>query len=478
VRADRHKPLARRKGAALIAVMWVALIGGIVLLGAGREVRVHVAMAYNELGAVQAHWLARAGVEQAMAILEDDDAGTDSTEDLWYDDLLTLKDIELGGGQFSVLAPARSTERPRQPRYGLIDHAGRANLNLVDAGQLKKLADLSDMQVASLIDWRDGDDKILPGGAEQSHYEYLRYPYKIRNGPLTTIRELLLVRGMDLETFGGEDVNGNGVLDMAENDLKVSHPPDNGDGKLDVGLAGLTTVYSYERNVDSFGGQRLNLNGVTSKELTDQFSFTDALARAVEQKGKSNGFKKVMDLLEVKVSGRGRPRGPRGAVGPIIESGGDESSSGGSPGGADRGEEAGEGGEEGKVNKITLDWLADHLDELTVSDEPRLPGRINVNTAAREVLLTLPRMTEEIAESIINRRESADGAIESVGDLFRNGMVKEDVFKALAESATVRSNVFEIRSSAVTSSGVRKTIVAVVDRGSEPMTVLYWYQGE
>jgi len=43
---------------------------------------------------------------------------------------------------------------------------------------------------------------------------------------------------------------------------------------------------------------------------------------------------------------------------------------------------------------------------------------------------------------------------------------------------TVRSSVFEVRSVATTSGGFRHTIVAVVDRGVKPMTILYWWQSE
>jgi type II secretory pathway component PulK len=443
----------RRRGAALIAVLWVSIVAGLILLGVGRELRVHVAMAQNGLASVQAHWLARAGVETALAALEDDGVASDSAADFWYDDELAFQDVELGNGTFSVTAPAARAEWPARPRYGLIDHGARVNLNLADARQLKSLADLSESQIAAVLDWRDGDDTVRSGGAEQGYYEYAPHPYKIRNGPFQTPRELLLVRGMDLELYFGEDCNENGLLDRSEDDEEASFPPDNADGRLDPGLAGLTTVFSYELNADALGLPRLNVNTASKADLTSKLDLTDALAEAVVKRRKSKPFGRLMELLEVKAqSGRG-------------------------PGGGPRGGDGGKGDSQ-KVKEFTLTWLAEHLDDLTVSNDERLPGRLNVNTASRAALMSVSGMTDEVAGAVVQRRDSEAGAFLSVGELLTSRALDEKVFKAVAERVTVRSNVFEVRSVGKTSRGIRKEIRAVVDRGADPMAVLYWYQSE
>jgi hypothetical protein len=46
------------------------------------------------------------------------------------------------------------------------------------------------------------------------------------------------------------------------------------------------------------------------------------------------------------------------------------------------------------------------LDKLTTSDEPARGGRININTATRPVLLSVPNLTEVKADQIITMRES------------------------------------------------------------------------
>ena len=435
------------RGLALIAVTWVIVIASLILMGAKRAARVNLAAAYGGLASVQAHWLARAGIEQAIAMLEDDYANVDSDLDDWYEEPTCFEEVELTGGKFSVSAPAAEGDEPSLQRFGLIDHAARVNVNTADEKQLSKLLDLESWQVNAIVDWRDKDDSARVGGAEGGYYRHLDFPYEIRNDPFQTLHELLLVRRIDEPTFYGEDANLNGLLDANEDDRGGSVPPDDGDGQLQLGLAGLTTIYSYELNQDASGSDRLNVNSADKQALTRQLNLSDALAEGIVEAGKKKKFGKLVELLDVK------PKQGRAS-------------------------RSGQGQGEERVNKITVKWLAENLDGLTVTDEERLPGRINVNTAGRDVLRTLPEINKDTAESIIDRRASPAGPFGSVGELFTSKTISEKQFKALAHCVSVRSSVFEIHSSARTKWGMRHKIVAVVDRGAQPMTILYWYQSE
>ena len=452
----------RRRGFALLVVMWVVLIAGLMLISVQKAIRVNLATAYSELASVQAHWLARAGVEQALAVLEDDDAGSDNMWDYWHSDTDYFQDAELATGTFSLIAPPAPMDNPSNVRYGLIDHCGRLNLNVAQARQLTLLAELAEWQVNSILDWRDSDNDSRPGGAEAVYYHHLDYPYLIRNGPFRTIDELCLVHGIDEVLFAGEDANANGILDANEDDADKSSPTyDNGDGQLLLGLAGLTTVYSYELNRDALGQERVNVNTANKNTFVQQFNFTDALADAVVNYHSSSSssnrpapaqgsnaqttrFRRLMDMLNVRAQ---------------------QSS--------DRQSE-----DEGKVKEITVQWLAEHLDELTLTDDTRLPGRINVNTASKRVLMTLDEMTESTADAILRRQDSGAGPFNAVGELFTDKIITEQQFKAFAEQLTVRSSVFEIHSVGTANWGIRQEIVAVVDRGVDPMNILYWYQSE
>lgn len=457
----RRQSRRGRKAFALLAVLWVVLVVGLILLGVQKASRANLWMAHNELEMVRAHWLARAGLEMALAVLEDDAGISDGPLDVWYSDAYSFDRVRLAGGVFSLIAPPDDPDDPRTPRCGLLDHSGLLNVNSADAGQIKALCDLAGWQVDSILDWRDDDDNPRPGGAEAVYYRHLPRPYLIRNGPLATVGELRLVRGIGQAVYTGEDANGNGILDDNENDLAASLPDDDGDGRLRRGLGGLATVYSYERNRDALGEKRLNVNSVGKDTLVTRFGFTKALAEGFVQHqaassgspaptgaaGKPRGgrFNSLMDLLDVKPA--------RSSSAPPAD-------------------------EKGKLEQITLKWLAAHLDELTLTDDDRLPGRINVNTAPREVLLALPAMTTKAADAIIRARTGGMGPFDGVGELLSRKTVSDDLFKAIAEQLTVRSSVLEVRSAGVTDWGIRQEIVAVIDRGTQPLTVRYWYQSE
>jgi hypothetical protein len=113
---------------------------------------------------------------------------------------------------------------------------------------------------------------------------------------------------------------------------------------------------------------------------------------------------------------------------------------------------------------------------MTVSDDQRLPARINVNTASREVLITLPEMTQDLADAIIARRSGAAGPFRSLGELLTTKTLDEKQFRQLVDRLTVRSSVFSVESTGTAAWGVRCRILAVIDRSSSPMRVVFWYQ--
>ncbi len=56
--------------------------------------------------------------------------------------------------------------------------------------------------IAAIIDWLDPDSVETPdGGAEADYYMRLTPPYEPRNGPMPSIGDLRMVRGVDTPTF-------------------------------------------------------------------------------------------------------------------------------------------------------------------------------------------------------------------------------------------------------------------------------------
>ena len=52
--------------------------------------------------------------------------------------------------------------------------------------------------------WRDEDDSERVGGAEQTYYDSLPYPYLVRNDAFKTVASWWLAKGIDHETFFGD----------------------------------------------------------------------------------------------------------------------------------------------------------------------------------------------------------------------------------------------------------------------------------
>jgi hypothetical protein len=88
-------------------------------------------------------------------------------------------------------------------------------------------------------------------------------PYRCKNGPLDSLEELLLVRGVTPQLLFGNDLNRNGTLDGDEQDT--------GSG-LDRGWSAYLTIYSREPNKDSSGNPRIYVNGQDLSGLYDQLA--------------------------------------------------------------------------------------------------------------------------------------------------------------------------------------------------------------
>jgi len=72
-----------------------------------------------------------------------------------------------------------------------------------------------------------------------------------------------------------------------------------------------------------------------------------------------------------------------------------------------------------------------------------MEGAINLNTAPPEVLMTLPQMTEEVAQAIVAYRE--ENPLTTRGDILRIQEVTPAIFNAIVEQVTVMSDTYLVR---------------------------------
>jgi type II secretory pathway component PulK len=260
---------AARRGFALPAVLAVVVLLSLAAYQFGDTMASEADAADSFRRSMQARALADSGVAYAAAILSNADTFTNMLNSNPYDNPTCFQGRQVTPdgatllGRFSLVAPI-DTDDPAfgsQPfRYGVLDEAGKININalmrLDSSGKilhdvLVLLPNMTEDIANCIIDWLDADDEPRASGAEVDYYATLSPPYKPRNGPIDSLEELLLVKGVTPQLLYGNDKNRNGFLDVDEDD---------GTGMVDMGWSAYLTVHSREQNLDSTGSPRIYVN--------------------------------------------------------------------------------------------------------------------------------------------------------------------------------------------------------------------------
>ena len=235
------------QGTILIVTIWILLtLAGLVLVLA-RAMRVEGGCSANGAAALQADAIEQGAIQYVLAHVDGLAGEAPADADM------PCEAVRVGDGAFWVLRP--NFDDDRACAYGLVDEASKLNLNTASARMLSMLPGVTPELAAAIVDWRDADSAVTPGGAEGEYYLLLSDPYQCKDAPLETVEELLLVKDATKGVLYGEDANRNGVLDPNEDDGVASDPPDNRDGRLDRGLGPFVTVYSSEPASSSTAGR-------------------------------------------------------------------------------------------------------------------------------------------------------------------------------------------------------------------------------
>lgn len=253
----------------------------------------------------------------------------------------------------------------------------------------------------ALLDWVDRDSHLRFEGAEFDAYASLSTPIRPRNGRPLDLEELLLVRGVDAARLFGRktEVPPNGRA-QSISALDADQP-----------WVRLVTVCSGERNENLHGEPRVLVNDnqldLLHQRLVERLpvawanfivlfrqfgpSLTGDISTSAKQKTAGDltidfsqpaqyRIESPLDLLDVRV-----------AV----------------PGGHDSLAIASPFSSEPQMMQSQLPEL---VDQITVTAETRLEGRININRACREVLLAIPGVDDSLAERILAARTMGDNA--------------------------------------------------------------------
>src|SRR5437879_4582879 len=235
----------RTRASILVGVLWCLALLSVVVISVLHTARLDLLVQKNYDDRIQAHYLALAGIEKAKALLYQDaidrrrSRKTHSAE--LYDAPQQFRDVTLGRGQFRVFRFAPPDEGGAMV-YGVSDEESRLNVNRASSDELAKLYGITPDVVAAIIDWRDEDNEVTPGGAEAEYYSVLNPPYLPRNGPLQTTRELLMVRGVSRELLLGDTADSQGAVEVVDDDESDSSAATGPGRTRDEGWSAILTV--------------------------------------------------------------------------------------------------------------------------------------------------------------------------------------------------------------------------------------------
>lgn len=300
------------------------------------------------------------------------------------------------------------------------DEAGKINVNAAEQSVLEILFGSRDA-ADSIIDWRDTDDQPQPLGAETQYYSGLPEPYQCKSKPFQTILELRLVKEITEEMLAS---------------------PVSQDGKT---LADLLTAYSHDDNTSVEGEERINIQTASKEQLTQKFTgeLTEQDIDAIIRRRGRRAFGKAAEVIRVRDLGRDKVAAIYDRI---------------TVGGSGPGTENVSGRQGPEAN----------------SNNSRIEGLVNINTARAEVFAALPGMDEAIAQEIIIYRQS-NGPFEDVGKILNVAGVTDDAFARSADYMTVRSRVFKITATGrLEQSQLACTIVCIVDASGDEVQTKYW----
>ncbi|QDU26151.1 General secretion pathway protein K [Anatilimnocola aggregata] len=383
----------------------------------------------------------------------------------------------------AILSPNLSDEGTLAGlRNGLEDESTRLNLNtllVLEAQQegsatqlLMGLPGMTEEAADAILDWIDPDDESRPLGAEVDHYSGLNPAYRPKNGPLDTVEELLLVRGITPQLLFGADVNRNGTLDPHEGGSEDSS------GASDRGWSAYFTLHSLENNLQENGEPRVYLNGNDVNLLYESLNAAGLpqdwvnFIIAYRQNGPNAAagqasvpasnltldlskpvrvpLVQLLDLCDARL--RVTNAGQSQVIASPFTSG--------------------LGGGMGL-------WLPKLMDTCTINPATTIPGRININQAPAHILRGIPGMNDDIITEILSRR-SYEAAADDANKRHETWIMAEGIV-TLAEMRTLMpfvcagGDVYRAQIVGYYQSGEASARAEVIfDASSSPARVLFW----
>jgi DNA uptake protein ComE-like DNA-binding protein len=261
IRATNH---SSRDASVLVIVMWVALGLVAITLYFANAMLMNLKAADNRAAGLEADQ----AVEGAMLYVSNVLANRISPMTLPTTNYFHAAGVKIGDARFWVIGRdtnySQTSLGSDTPTFGLIDEAGKININYMPSSNFQNFPGISINVAAAMGDWATTNTTPSSYGAKTETYSTLQPPYSSKNAPYETVDELRMVYNMNLDLYFGEDGNLNGALDPNENDGMKLPPFDNQNGTLDTGLADFCTTWTHESLVSTNGTNRIVVTNLTA----------------------------------------------------------------------------------------------------------------------------------------------------------------------------------------------------------------------
>jgi general secretion pathway protein K len=192
------------RGVALLVTMMALALMTLLVMDFTTAASLGYRSAAGQANELRAEYLARSAVSVGLSLLSAD-AQQDALAKTPHDGLdepwaMPYPPVPLGGGvaQVSIVDEASKLDINLliNPRTG---QANPAYVAIIE--RLFTNIGVAPDIVPAIVDWLDPDSIESPGGAEADYYLRLMPPYEPRNGPMPTIGDLRMIRGVDDATF-------------------------------------------------------------------------------------------------------------------------------------------------------------------------------------------------------------------------------------------------------------------------------------
>lgn len=303
----------RRSGFFLVVVLVVVAVATLAAYSFTETMLAYDEATHLSGDHVQTRAAAESGIEMTRLLLSqpadtrDSIGGLSNNAAMFQAVTIVPPEIDGRAVNFSVVAPGMDeTGRLAGVRMGLVNESSKLNVNAlialdknsgllmpamaamgggsanvdqaIDGLETSELSLAQSLLMAlpgmtidiadAILDWLDDDEEPRPNGAELEFYSTLPTPYAPKNGPIDSVEELLLVRGVTPQLLFGIDANRNGVIDVAEQQMAMVDP----NAMASLGWSAFLTVHAYEGNKRRDGTPRININQDDLEAMYDELS--------------------------------------------------------------------------------------------------------------------------------------------------------------------------------------------------------------